>query len=48
MEKLIPSPVTSIEEQATGQAPVSHAGKCIYKPSGKAGEYSALVRTDNL
>ena len=24
MEKLIPSPVTSIEEQATGQVPVSH------------------------
>lgn len=29
MEKLIPSPVTSIEEQATGQVPVSHGGKCI-------------------
>ena len=35
------SPVTSIEEQATGQVPVSHGGKCIYKPNGKAGEYSA-------
>lgn len=41
MAKLIPSPVTSIEEQATGQVPVSNCSKCIYKPNGKAGEYSA-------
>ena len=41
MEKIPPSPVTSSEEQATGQAPVSYHGKCIYKPNGKAGEYSA-------
>ena len=41
MENLIPRPVTSIEEQATGQVPVSHSDKCIYKPSGKAGEFSA-------
>lgn len=31
MAKLIPSPVTSIEEQATGQVPVSHCRKFIYK-----------------
>lgn len=41
MKSKVTSPVTSSKEQATGQVPVSHGGKAIYKPGGKAGEYSA-------
>ena len=38
MDKISTNPVTSSEEQATGQVPVFH-GKCIYNPNGKAAEY---------
>ena len=47
MEKLIPSPVTSIEEQATGQVPVSHVASVATSAvpqgagRGEAGEHSA-------